>query len=77
MPTERITLDLEGKALYAARVAAQAKDMSLADWVSKTLWTQAIAEAAEVSAENERRFPDEPPGWKDAAEAHVFGEDDA
>lgn len=68
MPIERITLDLDSKALYAARVAAQTQQVSLEEWLSKTAWNQAIAEAAAISAEHERRYPDLPPGWMEAVE---------
>ncbi|MEU4160297.1 hypothetical protein [Actinoplanes sp. NPDC026670] len=75
--TEPVTVDLERKALFAARVAAQAKGLSLSEWLSRVAWEQAVAEAAETSAEQYRLHPDEPPGWADSALDRVFGQDAA
>lgn len=75
MPTERVILDMDNVALYAARAAAEAQDLSLAEWVSKVALDQAISQAAQHSAEQERLHPDEPPGWADDSAKRTFGED--
>ncbi|MGX6607832.1 hypothetical protein ACWKSP_37760 [Micromonosporaceae bacterium Da 78-11] len=77
MPIERVTLELETKALYAARVTAEAENLSVSEWISKVVWDQAIWHAAQSSAEQDRLHPDEPPGWEQAALDRIFGEDEA
>jgi hypothetical protein len=75
--TEPVTVDLERKALFAARAAAQARGVSLSEWLSRVAWEQAVTEAAETSAEQCRLHPDEPPGWEDTALDRIFDEDAA
>ena len=58
-----------------ARISAGLQDVTLSAWLSRAARGQAIAQAAESSAEQDRLHPDEPPGWRDAIEAHVFGDD--
>lgn len=72
-----MSVDLERKALFAARAAAQASGVSLSEWLSRVAWEQAVAEAAETSAEQCRLHPDEPPGWEEATLDRVFGADAA
>jgi hypothetical protein len=74
MPTERVTLDMDATALYAARVAAGARNVSLADWLSQVARERAIWETMALSAEQERLHPDEPPGWAKDAEDRIFGD---
>ena len=75
VPTERVTLDLDATALRMARISADLQDVSLSAWLSTAAREQAIVQAAKSSAEQDRLHPDEPPGWREAVEAHVFGED--
>jgi hypothetical protein len=75
--TEPVTVELERKALFAARAAARAKGLSLSEWLSRVAWEQAVTEAAETSAGQCRLHPDEPPGWEDAALDRIFGQDAA
>jgi hypothetical protein len=70
---EPVTVDLERKALFAARAAAKAKGVSLSEWLSHIAWKQAVAEATETSAEQCRMHPDEPPGWEEAALDRILG----
>jgi hypothetical protein len=70
MPTEHVGLTLDKAALAAARAAADADRLSLSEWLSKAAWNRAIWQAALVSAEQDRLFPDELIGW-------VFGADAA
>jgi len=77
MLKERITLDMDKSALYAARFAADAAKLSLAEWLSRVAWDQAIAESARHSAEQDRLHPDEPPGWAADSLERIFGEDPA
>lgn len=77
MPTERITLDMDRSALYAARVAAETAKLSLSEWLSRVAWDHAIAESARHSAEQDRLHPDEPPGWEADSLVRIFGEDPA
>ena len=74
MPTDRITLDLDRTALYVARAAADAAQMSLSQWVSQAVRTMGIAEGAELSARQERLHPDEPPGWADDLIERMFAD---
>ncbi|MBG0566834.1 hypothetical protein [Actinoplanes aureus] len=71
MPTERITLDLDATALYAARIAAETRDVPLSDWISKVLRERAIAEAMESHVVREA-----PPGWEEETLERIFGIDD-
>jgi hypothetical protein len=76
MPTEKVTLELESKAIYAARVAAFTAKVSVEDWVSRTLLCQAITEAAERSAEQDRLHPDLMKDWAGEVERNMFGEEE-
>ena len=59
MATERVTVTLDQAALSAARSAASIAGMSLSEWLSRAAWTRAIEQAALISAEQDRRVPDE------------------
>jgi hypothetical protein len=50
--------------------------MSLGDWLSKVARDHGMQLAAEMSAENARRFPDEPPGWAEDRLVWRFREDE-
>ncbi|GIE97919.1 hypothetical protein [Paractinoplanes rishiriensis] len=76
MPTEQVTVEMDKTALYLARGAAEAAHLSLGDWLSKVAREQGMVIAAEQAAENDRRFPDEPPGWADDVEDCMFREGD-
>ena len=77
VPTERVTLDLEAKAIYAARLAAENANQSLSEWIGEAAWRQALVESAKRFAEYERLHPDEFPGWMEENEARMFREGDA
>lgn len=77
MATERVNLTMDKAALAAARIAAAGEKVSLSEWLSKVAWTQAIERAARVSAEQDRRLPDELTGWDDDGTDRVFGRDAA
>ncbi len=77
MATERVNLTMDKAALAAARIAAADEKLSLSEWLSKVAWTQAIERAARVSAEQDRRLPDELAGWDDDGTDRVFGRDAA
>ena len=68
---------LDKAAVTAARAAAEADQVSLSEWLSKAAWDRAIWQAARVSAEQDRRYPDEPPGWAEAGADRIFGQDAA
>lgn len=74
---EPVTVDLQRQSLYVARMAAEAKGMTLSEWLSHAAWRQAIIESAEMSAEFYRLHPDEPPGWEEDSLDRIFGEDAA
>ncbi|MDI6103913.1 hypothetical protein QLQ12_35390 [Actinoplanes sp. NEAU-A12] len=74
---EPVTVDLQRKALFVARAAAEAKGVSLSEWLSRVAWDKAIEEAAETSAEQYDLHPDEPPGWAEATMDRIFGLDAA
>ena len=75
--TERVNVTMDKAALAAARAAAIGDNVSLSEWLSKAAWDRAVAQAARVSAEQDRRVPDELPGWDDAAADRIFGRDAA
>ncbi len=75
MATERVNLTMDKAALAAARIAAAAEKVSLSEWLSKVAWTQGIQHAAKVSAEQDRRLPDELAGWDSDGADRVFGPD--
>ena len=50
---------------------------TLSEWLSEVAWAEAIERAAKVSAEQDRRLPDELVGWDDDGAARVFGQDAA
>jgi hypothetical protein len=75
--TERVTVDLETKALYAARVAADMANLSLSEWLGKVAWEQAVAASAQHFAQQERLHPDERPGWLEDAEDRILPEREA
>lgn len=77
MPAEKITLDLDPDGLYAARFAAAARNLSLADWISQAVRDQAIRECMERQRESGQPDLDEPPGWAEMVEKNVFGVDEA
>jgi hypothetical protein len=77
MATERVSLSMDKAALAAARVAAADENLSLSEWLSKVAWTRAVEHAAKVSAEQDRRLPDEMPGWDTDGTDRVFGQDAA
>lgn len=75
--TEAVTVDLQRKTLFAARAAAEVKGLTLSEWLSQVAWEQAVIEAAETSAEQNRLHPDEPPGWEEETLDRIFGQDAA
>jgi hypothetical protein len=75
--TERVNLALEQAALTAARAAALRDHVSLSEWLSKAAWERAVAQAAQISAEQDRRLPEECAAWADAAADRVLGQDAA
>jgi hypothetical protein len=75
VPTEHVTVDKA--ALAAARAAADVDKLSLSEWLSKAAWDRAIWQAALVSAEQERLFPDELIDWRDDAADRIAGQDAA
>jgi hypothetical protein len=74
MPTERVTLELDATALYVARAAAEAANLSLSDWISRVARAQGVREGAAMSAEQDRLHPDEPPGWAEHTLKRMFAE---
>ncbi|MDR6324917.1 hypothetical protein [Actinoplanes couchii] len=70
-----MTVDIERQSLMAARMAAEAKGMTLSQWLSHAAWRQAIIESAELSAEFFRLHPDEPPGWREDGLDRIFEQD--
>jgi hypothetical protein len=77
MPTERVNLTMDKAALAAARAAAEADKLSLSEWLSKAAWDRAIWQAARISAEQDRLFPDEAAGWSEDGADRIFGQDAA
>ena len=77
MPTERVTLDLEKKALHAARIAAETANVSLSEWLSKVAWERAVAESARHFAEQERLHPHDRPWWVEDPDDRRAREDEA
>ncbi|WP_305784825.1 hypothetical protein [Symbioplanes lichenis] len=77
MPAEHIEVPLEGAALVAAREAARRDGVSLPEWLAEAAWTQAVAQAARSTAEEDRRWPDELPGWREDALDRIFDQDAA
>ena len=75
MPTERVVLEMDKKALYAARLTAEKHNISLFDWLSKIAWAEAIDEAAKAGGQNDHLFREEWPGWEEERLALMFGED--
>ena len=75
MPTERINLSMDKAALAAARSSAETDKISLSEWLSKAAWDRAIWQAAHVSAEQDRRFPDESAAWAEDGADRIFGQD--
>ena len=74
MPTERVTLDLDAVALYAARFVADATDVPLADYVSRLVRKHAVEEGFALSAETLRMDPEEDAAWREETLALMFGE---
>jgi hypothetical protein len=74
VPTEKVTLELQSKAVYAARVAALTAQVSVEEWISRTLWAQAISESAEHSAEQDPLHPDHMKDWAEEIEKNMFME---
>jgi hypothetical protein len=77
MPMERIDVSLEKAALVAARASASANNVSLSEWLSKVAWDQAIWQAAETSAEQDRLHPEELTGRDEEAAERIFGQDES
>jgi hypothetical protein len=77
VPTERVNVTMDRAALAAARAAAEGDNISLSEWLSKAAWDRAVTRAARISAEQDRRLPDEFAQWDDAAADRVFGQDAA
>jgi hypothetical protein len=77
VPTEQVSLTVDKAALAAARAAADADKMSLSAWLAKAAWDRAIWQAALVSAEQDRLFPDELAAWRECVADRIFGEDAA
>jgi len=73
MPTERVNLSLDKAALAASRAAAEAAHISLSEWLSKAAWDRAIWQAARISAEQDKRHPDELAGWAEDGADRIFG----
>lgn len=63
--------------MAAARTAATGDGVSLSEWLSKAVWERAVAQAARVSAEQDRQFGDEFADWDQAGADRVFGADAA
>jgi hypothetical protein len=77
MATERVNLSMDKAALAAARLAAAGDNVSLSEWLSKVAWDRAVAQAARVSAEQDRHLPDELVGWDGDGADRIFGQDAA
>ena len=77
MRTERVALDMDKAALYIARYAAQAANLSLSDWLSKVARAEGMSQSMAAYAENYRLHPDEPPGWAEYRDEQMFRDDDA
>ena len=77
MPMERVDVSLDRAALLAARASASANNVSLSEWLSKVAWDQAIWQAAETSAEQDRRHHEELAGRDEEAAERIFGQDDS
>jgi hypothetical protein len=71
--TEQVSLTVDKAALAAARAGADADKTSLSAWLSKAAWDRVIWQAALVSAEQDRLFPDELAGWREYADDRLFG----
>ena len=75
--TERVNVTMDKAALAAARAAALGDNVSLSEWLSKAAWDRAVAQAARISADQDRRLPDEFAEWDAAAADRIFGQDAA
>ncbi|GAA2525184.1 hypothetical protein [Pilimelia columellifera] len=74
MASERVNLTMESAALTAARSAAAQAGTSLSEWMSRAAWDRAVAQAARISAEQDRQLGGELPGWDDDGADRVFGD---
>ncbi len=72
MSVERESVPLGGEALAAAKSAAAAAGLPLAEWTARAAWRQAVAESAEHSLAEDLRHPEEWPGWQEDALDRIF-----
>ncbi|WP_328462806.1 hypothetical protein OHA21_36250 [Actinoplanes sp. NBC_00393] len=71
MPIERVILELDATALYAARFVSEAQGVPLSDWISRVVRDQAIAEAMQAHVVSPA-----PPGWEGETLERLFGDED-